>query len=143
MKRVLLISGSVFLLLSACRNEDPNKGIRAHFEKEIKNRCEQLSKLEVTNDSLKVNCQALNEEINNIILLSRDIENLGAAVSRANGYFLNLSHTYGLNYSDFTELNTGMHVNDIAAILKQNELNFLNQLLLKIDPNQTIPFTAQ
>lgn len=134
---------AVLLLLVACRGEKPDKNINQYFEKEIKNRCELIATLEIKNDSLKVNCEALDEEINQFILLSKDIENLSAAVNRSNAYFLNLSHTYGLNYSDFTELNTGMHINEMATILKKNELNFLNQLIFKISPAQAIPFTAQ
>jgi len=117
--------------------------MNVYFEKEIINRKQLLETLEVKNDSLKVNTAAVDEEINNFILLSKDIENLSAAVNRSNAYFLNLAHTYGINYSDFTELTTAMHPSDMTTILKRNELNFFNQLILKIRPDQAIPYTAQ
>jgi len=114
-----------------------------YFATEIRNRRQMIDQLQRQNDSLKINTAAIDEEINNYILLSKDIENLSAAVNKANAYFLNMANSYDINYSDFTKLSTDMHLNVMATVLKQNELNLLNQLIFKMNRNQAIPFTAQ
>ena len=114
-----------------------------YFEKEISNRIAILDTLALKNDSLKIYASEIHKEVADMILMSRDVENLAAAVNRANAYFVNLSHEYGINSSDFTELNTGMNLNDIASVLRQNELNLFNQLIFKKSPTSVIPYTAQ
>ncbi|PBQ34397.1 hypothetical protein CNR22_22335 [Sphingobacteriaceae bacterium] len=133
----------ISLIFSFCRNEDPGKEMNAWFEKEIANRRQILDTLKVSNDSLKINTAAVHEEVADLILLSKDVENLSACVNRANAYFLNLANSYGINQSDFGKVSTEMHINVIAITLKQNELNLLNQLIFKSRPNQLIPYTAQ
>jgi hypothetical protein len=112
-----------------------------YFNQEIRNRIAIVEKLGV--DSILSTAKTMDKEINNIILLSKDVENLGASVYLGNACFKKLAKQEGFNNSDFTELTTGMHVNDIATVLKQNELNFLNQLLLKNNPSGLPLFTAQ
>ena len=140
-----LIKLSLFfaVIFLSCRNEDLTHDMNAYFEKEISARRTILDTLKANNDSLIVNTKAVHEEVNNFILLSKDIENLSASVNIANAYFQNLAHTYGIVESDFSILNTGMHTNEIAVILKQNELNFFNQLILKNNITQPPLFTAQ
>lgn len=134
--------GLVLLLLS-CRNSNQNKDMDLYFNKEIKNRMQIIAGLSGQADTLKTIVAALDKEVNNIILLSKDVENIGASVIRANDYFKTLALKYGINDSDFTKLSTGMHVNDIATILRQNELNLFNQLILKNNPSGLPLFTAQ
>ncbi|WP_317897391.1 hypothetical protein [Aurantibacillus circumpalustris] len=140
-----LIQISLFLVLifSFCRNEDLTRDMNAYFEKEISKRREILDTLKVNNDSLRVNTKTVHEEVNNFILMSKDIENLSASVNTANAYFLNLAHAYRINESDFTNVAVTMHTNEIAVILKQNELNFFNQLIFKSNILQYSLFTAQ
>lgn len=141
--RLFTICLLIVVTFSFCKNEDPGKEMNAWFEKEISNRREILDTLKVSNDSLKINTAAVHQEVNDLILLSKDVENLSALVDRANAYFLNLAHSYGVNYADFTELNTKMSLSEIASVLKQNELNLLNQVIFKSRPQQLIPYTAQ
>jgi len=131
------------LLFSFCGNHDQGADMNRYFATEIRNRRQMIDQLQRQNDSLKINTAAIDEEINNYILLSKDIENLSAAVNKANAYFLNMANSYDINYSDFTKLSTDMHLNVMATVLKQNELNLLNQLIFKMNRNQAIPFTAQ
>lgn len=140
MRITLLLSLSLFL--TCCRDTNPAKGMNAYFDSEIKNRRQLLDSLSAKSDSLKVNTAAIEEEISNYILLSKDIENLPAAVNKSNAYFLNMANSYGINYSDFTELNTGMHINEMASVLKQNELNLFNQLIFKYKQAPAVPYTA-
>lgn len=139
----ILISIFFCLVIISCRDTTQEKEMHAYFNKEIRNRREVLDKLSLQNDSLKINTAAIDEEINNYILLSKDIENLSAAVNKSNAYFLNMANSYGINYADFTKLNTGMHINEMALILKQNELNLFNQLIFKRNPSQNTIYTAQ
>lgn len=135
---------SLFLILVAfaCRNTGEVRDMNAYFENEIRNRQEVLRKLDTANSS-GINTAAIHEEVNACILLSKDIENLSASVDRGNAYFLNMANSYSISYGDFTKLTTGMHVDEIALVLKQNELNLLNQLIFKLDPGQNQIYTAQ
>lgn len=117
--------------------------MNVYFEKEIQNRRSILDTLTVNNDSLVVNTEAVHQQINDYILLSKDIENLTASVNMANAYFLNLAHTYAIHEKDFTNVSTAMHPNEIAITLKQNELNFFNQLIFKNNSIPLSPYTAQ
>lgn len=140
------IASIIILAISffGCRNSNQDRDMNAYFDSEIKNRQKLLDKLSVqNNDSLHINTSAIHEEISGYILLSKDIENLSAAVNKSNAYFLNMANSYGINYSDFTKLNTGMHINEMALVLKQNELNLLNQLIFKSNHSHNQVYTAQ
>jgi hypothetical protein len=114
-----------------------------YFNVEIKNRMETIKKLKPAGDSTMINIAGIDKEINNIILLSKDIENIQASVSKANTFFLALATTYKINDSDFTKINTAMHVDEISSVLKQNELSFLNQVIFKLNPKASPLYTAQ
>lgn len=133
----------LFFLNVACRNSNQNKEMDLYFEREIKGRMKILNAYLKSNDSGKINVSEIDKEVNNIILLSKDVENLGASVNRANKYFKALSEKYEINSFDFTTLSVAMHPNDIATILKQNELNVFNQLIFKNNIPGISPYTAQ
>jgi len=131
------------LIFSFCRDADPGRDMHIYFADEINNRREVLDNREKGKDTLKINTSAIDEEINSYILLSKDRENLSASVHKANAYFLNMANSYGINYNDFTKLNTQMNLDEIALVLKQNELNLFNQLIFKTNLVQATPYTAQ
>jgi hypothetical protein len=75
-------------------------------------------------------------------LISKDIENLAACANLSNDFFGELAKEFSLNPLDFNSVKTEMHVNEIAVVLRQNELNFLNQLLFKSGSPPAL-YTAQ
>ena len=141
--KFILLSLFCISVFTFCTNSKENAEMNAYFEKEIKNRREILDKLSLQNDSLNISTLAIHQQVNDYILLSKDVENISAAVNTANAYFLNMANSYGINYADFTKITRDMSLDEIAIILKQNELNLFNQLIFKSNPTELPPFTAQ
>ncbi len=141
--RIFLAMLFFTLLGSSCRNSNPNQKMDSYFEKEISNRRQILDTRHLTVDSLKVNTAEIDLEINRIILLSKDLENLTASVNRGNSYFKKLNDAFHLDLSEFTILTAAMYGNDIATVLKQNELTLFNRLIFKGQAIQINPATAQ
>jgi hypothetical protein len=116
--------------------------MQRYFEQEVQSRMSMLHRLPAVKDSLESRISAIDSRINDFILLSKDVENLGASVQLSNEYFQELAAEFTMNSADFGPVATNMHVNEISVILKKNELNFLNQLVLRYDTTGAL-FTAQ
>lgn len=135
---IILISLAV---LSCIDNSNKNQAIDQNIDKEITERIIKIKELAKQNDTVFVNPDEVDKKIRDLILISKDIENLGASVNLSNQYFKELSGSFGINIADFEKINKGMHVNDIASALKQNEMIFFNHILLK-SGNGTVPMHA-
>jgi hypothetical protein len=127
-------------LFCACRHENKNKQMDLYFSKEIKDR---MRVIRGQQDSMKISPAKIDTDVNNLILMSGDVENSVAVTGRANRYFSSLANTFHLNPNDFTSLSATMDRNDITSLLKENELNFFNQVIfqMKTLPGVTI-YTA-
>lgn len=128
-------------LLLACNRQNQNSEVDQYLEKEIRSRLSVLAQLPDSAGRIKKVC-AIGEEVDKVILLSKDIENLQAAVQSGNRLFRDLAAEYGMSQADFTMLSADMHINDMASFLKQNELSFLNQYLMLHSKTQVPLFTA-
>ena len=139
------ISSVFFLLLInfSCQTHSEKKESLNHFNNEIKARMEVLQTLVIAGDSMKIKSKLIDEEVSNLILISKDIENLSASVHRANAFFDALAAEFRIEMNDFTKLNTGMHVDEMELILKQNELNVFNQIIFKNSSGKNTMYTAQ
>jgi hypothetical protein len=104
---------------------------------------EVLQSVVISGDSLPLKVLLIDKEVDNLILISKDIENLSASINRANSFFDALTAEFRLQIKDFTKLNTGMHVDEIELVLKQNELNLFNQIIFKITGAKNTMYTAQ
>ena len=142
-KKKLLIMLAVAFLVSCSGSENKNRKINASFDKEIGNRIKILNKDSVQTDSLKVNPNEVDSIVNTFILLSKDIENISASINKSNQYFNDLASQYKLSAHDFIKVKNGMHVDDIATTLKQNELSFFNLILLKNNKSDLLLHAAQ
>ena len=130
--------------MCACNySENKNKKVNITINKEIESKLKLLSTSGIQTDSLKANAKQIDSNINSLILLSKDIENMSAVVFKANQYFNTLSQTYKLNSNQFITIKTGMHVDDVATILKENELKFFNLILIKNNRSDLLLNTAK
>jgi hypothetical protein len=118
-------------LLGCVDNHNKNQAIDISVEKEIRERIVKIKSFAKQNDTVFVDPDDVDKKIRDLILISKDIENLKAYVNLSNQYFIELARRFGLNNADFQKVNTGMHIDDIASTLKQNEMIFLNHILLK------------
>jgi hypothetical protein len=121
----------LFFLLSCENNSNKNQAVDMNLDREIAERIQRIESYAKMNDTVFTYPKSIDEEVKKVILMSKDIENLQAAVNRGNAYFLSLAKEFKLNIADFEQLNTGMHVDDIGSALKQNEMIFFNHILLK------------
>ena len=126
--------------LMACRNHTANKAMEKYFEKEIADR---MSVLSQHPDSLQLSPVKIDREVNNLVLMTKDIENLRTTVIISNNYFRSLAVDHHINPADFSDLSLDMELDEMASLLKQNELNFFNQVIFKVSPDDSLPlYTA-
>ena len=133
----------VCLFLLSCSDSEQNHDNELYSEKEINNRIELIDKTTFFKDSLPINTSEIINEIDRIILLSKDVENLQASVNMAGTYFSTISLKYGISTYHFKPIHVGMSTNEIFVVIKQNELNLLNQLIFKSNPNGFLLESAQ
>lgn len=139
--KIILLS-LILLFANSCRNAVKKTEADVWLNKEIKNRIEVLNGIPQTKNMIFINPNEIDQEINNILLMSKDIENIQASVNRANKYFEGICSKHALNHSDFIVLRTDMHLDEIATDLKQNELNLFNQLIFKTGETGLPMYTA-
>ncbi len=114
-----------------------------YVEKEIRDRIERIKALNKAGDTVIIDPEAVQKKINDLLLLSKDVENLGACVAMSSQYFEALTKQYRLNPSDLKRIEAGMHINDIASALKQNEMVLFNHVLLQTGANAVPLHAAQ
>jgi hypothetical protein len=130
--------------MCACNySENKNKKLNTTINKEIENKIKLLNTGGIQTDSLKANAKQIDSNVNSLILLSKDIENISAAINKSNQYYNKLSETYQINNNQFKKIKVGMHVDDIETILRENELNFFNLILIKNNRSDLLLNTAK
>ncbi len=144
MKALYILFG--FLLLISCSESDAHKSKRkmtASYEKEIGSRIKLLNNDTIQTNELKVNPNEVDSIVNTLILLSKDVENMQASVIRSNQYFEGLASRHGLSSHEFEKIKVRMQLDDVVAILKDNELKFFNMILLKNNRGDLLLHTAE
>ena len=121
----------MIIAVSCVDNQNKNQAMDLNVDKEVRDRIGMIKNYANKNDTVFIDPEEVDKKVRDMILLSKDIENLSASVNLSNQYFKDRCSRFQLNYDEFEHLNTGMHVNDIASVLKRNELLFLNYILLK------------
>lgn len=124
---------------ASCKNKDHSKESESYFKTELAGRIEKVSQL----DSNYIDPNRIDEEINKFILLSKDIENLNASINKSTQFFDTISVKYQLNRADFTNIDKSMTLDQMAMVLKGNELNLFNQILFKNNKGESLMYTAQ
>ncbi len=122
----------LFPLFGACtsNNEQAIAG-EGMLSKEIQLRLGELQTLKDTLLLLNIAPEAIHARFEELLLLSKDRENLQASVNLSNKYLNDLCAKHRFNSSALTQLNLDMTSTEISYLLKQNELNILNQVILQ------------
>jgi hypothetical protein len=128
--RLTLIFAVLFLLNSCRQSKQNNLETNEYLEKQILNRIDVISASEKA-DSLMPALYDINREVGQLVLLSKDVENMAASVNRSNTYFDSVVKQYQLDSSDFVRLTRDMPLNDVETVIKKNELNLLNKIIFK------------
>jgi hypothetical protein len=141
MKFYFPVCFAVLISTASCEREEEH-GTKKYFNAEVDDRLNVIMQLPVK-DSLKHKVNKVHQRVGELTLLSKDIENLRASVHLANSFFREVANEYNINPGDFTQLQMDMDPVEIDVALRQNELNFLNQLILKTDTAGSFLYTAQ
>lgn len=146
MKPFRLISIILMIWAGVAACSDPRQkassGLKAALDVQIREQIQLLRGLPVDSFPGKPAATDIDKRVSEIILISKDIENLGASVKLGNDFFSDLAAHYRLAAGDFIKLNTGMHIDEIEITLKQNELSFLNMYILRYSSRQAPLTTA-
>lgn len=122
----------LFLSAFSCKeNTQTNTEGSAMLVKEINSR---LLELENKADSLKktgIDPSAIHSRFQELLLMSKDVENLQASVNLHKTYLDEVCQAHGLNRSQLLEINSSMDLEQIDLIFKQNELQLLNQVWMR------------
>lgn len=120
------------IMLCSCLENGGNKNQASddYVNKEINERVKMIAQINKDNDTTLINPLEIDKKVNELVLLSKDVENLGASVTLSNQYFSEMAVKYNLNEKEFKKVTTLMHANDIASLIKQNEMVLFNQVIL-------------
>jgi len=99
--------------------------------KEIQQRLEELRPLKDSLNKIGLEPEAIHARFQELLLMSKDVENPRACVNTSNQFVSDLCSKHGFNPSALQTLSTDFSLAEISFHLKQNELNILNQILLQ------------
>ncbi len=134
---ILLFS---IIILSCGRHDDNQTKLNLEYlDKEIADRNLILNK----DTSFSQELEVIRKDIENLRLLTVDIENINASIVKSNEYFNAASKRYDVDTSGFVVLYKGVPLNDIVSIIKKNHLNLLNKIIILRNKNGTLMYTAQ
>ena len=125
-------------LFSACKNRDAAV-LLSYYSEESGKRAEWLAGHN-TDDSAFIDY--FRRETADIILLSKDTENPEASVFRASRLFDSTCARYAIPRSDFTDIAPGMSDEETELQLRENELGFLNRIVMLRSGKEGFIFTA-
>lgn len=133
------------VLLMACGGVNTGNKNQAGDEfviQEINDRIKMIGEINKAQDTIIINPLEIDKRVNDLVLLSKDVENLGASVNLSNTYFSQMAKKYKLPEKDFKKVDTRMHANDIASVIKQNEMVLLNLVILNSGSENILLRTA-
>ncbi len=132
--RKILIAVVLAILVSCSRNPAEKNEYDTIVDNEIERRYEMFDA--VKNDTMVTGkyktVSVLRDEIRNLILLTKDIENADAVILKANDFFKKAAADYGIPYEGFTVILKTMSLQTIETTIKTNELNLLDKILFEV-----------
>lgn len=119
-------------ILLACNRKPDEKHVYDQIlDAEIATRVELLEASEsnkLNKDSFP-NAKEIQTAINDLILLTKDVENSDAVIQKANHYFKNASERYKIPYEGFVVVLKTMSLPTIETTIKTNQLNMLDKII--------------
>lgn len=132
----------IFLLtllwVAACAPHEDRR-MRGYFNDQWRQR---LGALRAAGSHDTSTAKLLHLEVDKIILVSKDAENPGAAVTLSKELLDNYCANHGMSRVDFTDLNPQMSPDEMEMQLRENELGILNRLVMNDSSGATRIFSA-
>lgn len=130
MKSVAGISLLLLFVFSCGRNPAKKNEYDRILLGEIQRRIELIS--EARKDTIYEDVpdpMKLHKEVNELILLTKDVENSDVVLKRANDYFRKASEKYHISNEGFVTLLKTMSLSTIESTIITNELNLLDKII--------------
>lgn len=137
-----LIYFIILVFFAQCAGNNREKQTEAYFKEEIDGRIQKINELKIK-DSLDINPKQIDDEINKLVLMSKDIENIKASINKSKMFFDTIAVKLNINRKDFIDIDKTMTLEEIATALKSNELNIFNQVIFKHQKGGSSMYTAQ
>jgi hypothetical protein len=134
MTRLLLI----LLLLAGCAPSEDGQ-VRGYYRIQLRDRMDALRAAESPDTTT---ASELHREVEKIILVSKDAENPEAAIALCKSVFDRFCERHSLDRKDFPDLKRGMELDEMELQLRENELAFLNRLVMSDTTSAAKMFTA-
>lgn len=132
--RLILIISAVLVLYSCSRNPAEKNEYDTIVDNEIERRYEMFEA--VKNDTMVASkyktVSELRNEIRNLILLTKDVENADPVILKVNDFFKKAAADYEIPYEGFTVVLKTMSLQTIETTIKTNELNLLDKILFEV-----------
>lgn len=132
----------ILIVVNACQNKSEHTQTMKYLSDQITERTYVLNQLIINGDSMNSTLTELDKNISKFILVSKDIENLNASIRLSNTYFKEQALKYQLNYNDFEIPSGNFSLDELEIMMKQNQLNLLNQLIFKYSKDSNLIYTA-
>lgn len=132
--RLILIISAVLVMYSCSRNPAEKNEYDTIVDNEIERRYEMFEA--VKNDTMVASkyktVSELRNEIRNLILLTKDVENADPVILKVNDFFKKAAADYEIPYEGFTVVLKTMSLQTIETTIKTNELNLLDKILFEV-----------
>jgi hypothetical protein len=121
----------LFGIFSCGKNPSLKSDYDTIIDDELKKRLEMLEVVQKDNSKrlLPITGDEIQNDINKLILLTKDVENSGAVIKKVNDYFVGSAKRCNIPYEGFATIINTMSVKTIETTIRTNELNFLDKIL--------------
>jgi hypothetical protein len=116
-------------IITACTNKGDFEKTNNFLNTEIAGRISSVESSQI-HDSIRARVAKIHKRVGELLLLSRDIENIKSNAALTDAYFKSLAHVHGIPGNELLRTNPLLSLHEIELILKQNELTVLNHIVL-------------
>jgi hypothetical protein len=84
--------------------------------------------VDFSEDTVRACAAGIHKRVGELLLLSKDIENIKSNAALSDAYFQSLARAHRISATELLKTDPHLNPNEIELILKQNELTILNHL---------------
>ena len=132
----------MLLTMISCSRQNQYQEAEDYIMKELDNRFYAAESGKIDEES-KNKLKAINKRAGELVLMSKDIENLKAIVKFSNFYFDSLAKALQMDNAAYLQVDAFMDINEISLVIRQNELSAVNEISFKAGLNNIQLSAAQ
>lgn len=127
----------------SCYSPVKDNKLEEFLNTEIKQRLAAINTWPNKDKDLVQLANKIDKKSNDLILISKDVENISASVNMGNEYFEQTAEDFSLNGGQMIMLTTLMQSGQISNTIKENELTLLNRLIFLNTKTEVTVYTAR